>query len=66
VSGCAHPVNVAVLRVHDGTVDSKVVTLLKLGRHPNLLQVYGICRDGGDELLVTELAPMGSLRLRPH
>jgi hypothetical protein len=61
VPGGARPVNVAVLRVRDGTVDAEAETLLKLGRHPNLVRFYGQCRDGGDVLLVTELAPMGSL-----
>jgi TPR repeat protein len=50
-----------VLRVRDGTVDAEAETLLKLGRLPNLVRFYGLCHDGADVLLVTELAPMGSL-----
>jgi serine/threonine protein kinase len=61
VPGGAHPINVAVLRVREGTVDAEAETLLKLGRHPNLVRFYGLCHDGADVLLVTELAPMGSL-----
>ncbi len=35
--------------------------LLKLGRHPRLVRFYGQCVDGDNELLLTELAPNGSL-----
>jgi serine/threonine protein kinase len=59
--GGTRSIPVAVLRVRDGTVDAEAETLLKLGRHPNLVRFYGLCRDGTDVLLVTELAPMGSL-----
>jgi serine/threonine protein kinase len=59
--GGTRSIPVAVLRVRDGTVDAEAETLLKLGRHPNLVRFYGLCRDGADVLLVTELAPMGSL-----
>ena len=53
--------DVAVLRVRDGCVAVEAETLLSLGRHPNLVRCLGVCRDGGDQLIVTEFAPQGSL-----
>jgi serine/threonine protein kinase len=35
--------------------------LLKIGRHPRVVRFLGQCVDGEDQLLITELAPLGSL-----
>ena len=32
-----------------------------LGRHPHLLQALGLCKDGPDQLMVTEYAALGAL-----
>jgi TPR repeat protein len=61
IPGAADPISVAVMRVRVGSVAAEAEVLLGLGRHPNLVRFFGICRDGEDELLVTELAPEGSL-----
>ena len=34
---------------------------MKLGRHPSLVRYLGLCTEGPDQLLLTELAPHGSL-----
>jgi TPR repeat protein len=61
IPGAAEPINVAVMRVRVGSMAAEAEVLLGLGRHPNLVRFFGICLDGEDELLVTELAPEGSL-----
>lgn len=55
------PTPVAVLRAPQGSVSAEAEVLLKLGRHPHLVRFFGQCHDGDDELLLTELAPIGSL-----
>ena len=35
--------------------------LLGLGRHPHLLRFHGLCKDGPDQLMVTEYAALGAL-----
>ena len=61
VSGSAHPTPVAVLCAPRGSIAAEAEVLLKLGRHPHLVRFFGLCSDGDNELLVTELAPMGSI-----
>jgi hypothetical protein len=61
VSDDVQPTPVAVLRAPQGSVSAEAEVLLKLGRHPHLVRFFGQCHDGDDELLLTELAPIGSL-----
>ena len=49
------------MQVHSGDVAAEAETLLKLGRHPRLVQFLGMCREGDTTWLVMEFAPMGSL-----
>jgi len=53
--------DVAILKMRSGSLDTEVKMFLRLGRHPRLVRFYGQCRDGEDQLLVTEFAPRGSL-----
>ena len=57
----ADPIPVAVMRVRAGSVAAEADVLLGLGRHPHLVRFFGMCRDGEEDLMVTELAPEGSL-----
>ena len=53
---------IAVLRMKaGGSCEEEAATLVKLGRHPNLVRYLGVCNEGPDQLLLTELAPHGSL-----
>jgi hypothetical protein len=54
-------VKVAVMKLRNGSSVTEARMLLKLGRHPRLVRFYGQCVDGNNELLLTELAPNGSL-----
>jgi serine/threonine protein kinase len=51
----------AVLRIREESIETEVQTFLKLGRHPRLVRFLGQCTEGGDLLLLTEFAEMGSL-----
>jgi serine/threonine protein kinase len=44
-----------------GSCEEEAATLVKLGRHPSLVRYLGLCTEGPDQLLLTELAPHGSL-----
>ena len=57
----ADRISVAIMRVRADSVAAEADVLLRLGRHPHLVRFFGICRDGEEDLLVTELAPEGSL-----
>jgi len=52
---------VAVLKVRAGSCDQEAKVLLRLGRHPHLVQYFGRCKDSDVEYLLTELATHGSL-----
>ena len=54
-------VDVAVLSMRAGTVESEARVFLKLGRHPRIVRFFGQCVDGDNQMLVMELAPRGSL-----
>jgi hypothetical protein len=54
-------VRVAVMKLRSGSCATEARMLLRLGRHPRLVRFYGQCIDGNSELLLTELAPNGSL-----
>jgi hypothetical protein len=57
-----HPQPVAVLRMRNGgTVEEEAAKLVKLGRHNALVRYLGICTEGPEQLLITELALHGSL-----
>jgi len=52
----------ALLRIRQpGAAVEEAATLRKLGPHPHLIRYYGVLHDGGTAVLVTELAPLGSL-----
>uniref|UniRef100_A0A061RSS9 Tyrosine-protein kinase Srms n=2 Tax=Tetraselmis sp. GSL018 TaxID=582737 RepID=A0A061RSS9_9CHLO len=54
--------NVAVLTLHTKEASIELTAFERLGRHPRLIQLIGISWDSeGNCLLVTELAPLGSL-----
>jgi hypothetical protein len=44
-----------------GSCEEAAAKLVKLGRHPGLVQYLGLCTEGSEQLLLTELAPHGSL-----
>jgi ubiquitin len=44
-----------------GSCEEEAKKLVKLGRHPDLVRYLGLCTEGPDQLLLTELAPHGSL-----
>ena len=60
---------VAAMRVRTGDLAAEAKVLMKLGRHPRLVQCLGMCHgfrfsDGGrqdDTLLIAEFAPRGDL-----
>ena len=45
-----------------GEVSAEAKVLLKLSKHPRLLQYIGMCVQGDDQLLITEFASRGSLK----
>lgn len=54
--------SIAVSRMRmGGSCEEEAKTLVKLGRHPDLVRYFGICTEGPEQLLLTELAPHGSL-----
>jgi serine/threonine protein kinase len=60
LAGHAKPI--AVLRMRQGgSCEEEAAKLVRLRRHPGLVQYLGICTDGPDQLLLTELATHGSL-----
>ena len=54
-------VDVAVLSMRAGTVESEARVFLKLGRHPRIVRFFEQCVDGDNQMLVMELAPRGTL-----
>ncbi len=58
--GC-RTVTVAVLKMRRGDCTTEAGMFLKLGQHPKLVRFWGQCIDGEDHILLTELAPRGSL-----
>jgi serine/threonine protein kinase len=58
LDGCRR---VAVLQMKPGaaSLDQEASMMLKLSRHPNLVRFWGSCREGGEEFILTELAPHG-------
>jgi serine/threonine protein kinase len=52
---------VAVCEIAPGACEAEAALLVKLGRSPALVQYEGVCTDGAPHLLLTELAPHGSL-----
>ena len=54
---------VAVLRMKRGaaSLDEEACMLLKLSRHANLVRSWVTCNQGGEPLIVTELAHHGSV-----
>ena len=56
---CTKPV--AVMKVRTGSVQAEVDAFLELGHHPRLVRFLGQCIEGPEQLLLTELAPLGSL-----
>ena len=54
---------VAVLRMKPGaaSLDEEACMLLKLSRHANLVRSWVSCNQGGEPLIVTELAQHGSV-----
>ena len=53
---------IAVLRMRmGGSCEEEAAKLVKLGRHPGLVRYFGVCTEGPEQLLLTELAPHGSL-----
>lgn len=59
--GASTATPVAVLKVRRGDIAAEAEMLLGLGRHPHLVRCFGICRDGDDDLIITEFAAMGAL-----
>eukprot|EP00960_Hanusia_phi_P031412 749277-Hanusia_phi.AAC.5 len=54
-------IEVAVLKVRQGDGGTEAGVLLKLGRHPRLVQFLGHCMLEDSRLLVTEFAKFGSV-----
>ena len=53
---------IAVLRMRaGGSCEEEAAKLVKLGRHPGLVRYLGVCTEGPEQLLLTELAEHGSL-----
>jgi hypothetical protein len=52
---------VAAMKLRGGSCATEAQMFLKLGRHPRLVRFMGHCIAGESELLLTELAPLGSL-----
>ena len=59
--GGVRTVLVAVLKMRRGDCATEASIFVKLGRHPTLVRFVGQCIDGDDHILLTELAPFGSL-----
>jgi hypothetical protein len=56
-------VEVAVSKLRAASCATEARTFMRLGRHPRLVRFFGQCVEGDhDKLLVTELAPYGSLK----
>ena len=60
-AGASTAIPVAILKVRRGDTAAEAEMLLGLGRHPHLVRCFGICRDGDDDLIITEFAAMGAL-----
>ena len=53
---------IAVLRMRaGGSCEEEAAKLVKLGRHAGLVRYLGVCTEGPEQLLLTELAEHGSL-----
>ena len=44
-----------------GSCEEEAAKLVKLARHSGLVRYLGLCTEGPEQLLLTELAPHGSL-----
>jgi len=60
LQGRSEPIAVSRMR-NGGSCEVEAKTLVKLGRHPDLVRYFGLCTEGPEQLLLTELAPYGSL-----
>ena len=60
LQGRSEPIAVSRMRM-GGSCEEEAKTLVKLGRHPDLVRYFGLCTEGPEHLLLTELAPYGSL-----
>ena len=60
LAGHMNPVAISKMRQGD-SCEEEAAILIKLGRHAGLVRYLGMCIDGPDQLLVTELAVFGSL-----
>jgi ubiquitin len=43
------------------SLDQEASVMLKLSRHPNLVRFWGSCNEGGEQVILTELAQHGSV-----
>lgn len=55
---------VAIIKVQQDTCNTETAVLARLSKHPSLIRFYGKAHDKseGKDVIVTELAPKGSLR----
>jgi len=53
--------DVAILYLRNGNCETEASIFSRLGRHPNLISFYGLAHHENKQMIVTELAPMGSL-----
>jgi serine/threonine protein kinase len=60
LQGRSEPIAVSRMRM-GGSCEEEAKKLVKLGRHPDLVRYLGLCTEGPEQLLLTELAPHGSL-----
>ncbi len=60
LQGHSEPIAVSRMRM-GGSCEEEAKTLVKLCRHPDLVRYFGLCTEGPEQLLLTELAPYGSL-----
>nr|Q8MY86.1 RecName: Full=Fibroblast growth factor receptor 1; Short=DjFgfr1; Short=FGFR-1; AltName: Full=DjPTK3; Flags: Precursor [Dugesia japonica]BAB92085.1 DjFGFR1 [Dugesia japonica] len=65
----SNPIKVAVKMMRDDFSDSNVHDFVKemeimkhIGRHPNVIQLLGLCTQKGPLRVIVELAPYGNLR----
>ena len=61
IRGAPKPVDVAISKMRNGSIETEAKMFLRLGRHPRVVRFCGQCIDGEDQFLVTEWAPFGSL-----
>lgn len=61
VRGHLAPIAVSKMAVAGGSLEEEAAVLVKLCRHPGLVRYLGICTEGPEQFLLTELAQHGSL-----